>query len=416
VLTQRALRAQWDASPELDVLCLDGDDLDGVDPAGPLGAAGERNLAYVIYTSGSTGTPKGCMIEHHSIVNRIAWMQRQFGLRAGDAVLQKTPYSFDVSVWEFFWPLAVGASVVVAPPGGHLDASYLLDVIERERITICHFVPSMLRVILAEPGVERMAGLTRVVVSGEALDYDLMESFLDRVAIPLDNLYGPTEAAVDVSHWPCRKNPQRRTTIGRAITGVQLYVLDDAMRPVACGEVGELYIGGVAVGRGYLGNPALTAGSFVEAPFGAPGRLYRTGDLAAVTPEGDILFHGRRDGQVKLNGLRIELAELEHHLRSHPAIDDALVAMEGAAGKELLVAYVVPRAGEARPSREALRGFLRERVPDYMVPHAFVAIAAIPLTTHGKRKHPGGPIAAGPWTQGQLGGRALADLLREIPG
>jgi amino acid adenylation domain-containing protein len=415
-LTQRAMRAVWEGAPGVDVLCLD-DELDA--PAdqlldGPLGAAGERNLAYVIYTSGSTGAPKGCMIEHHSIVNRIAWMQHQFGLRAGDVVLQKTPYSFDVSVWEFFWPLAVGAAIVVARPGGHLDASYLLELIERERVTICHFVPSMLRVMLAEPGVERMAGLARVVVSGEALDYDLMESFLDRVGIPLDNLYGPTEAAVDVSHWPCRRNAERRTTIGRAITGVQLYVLDEALEPVACGEIGELYIGGIAVGRGYLGDPELTGSSFIEAPFGAPGRLYKTGDLAAITPEGDILYLGRRDGQVKLNGLRIELAEIEHHLRCHPDIEDALVTKEGAADKALLVAYLVPR-GEAMPPRDVLRGFLRDRVPEYMVPHAFVRIAAIPLTAHGKRKR-GGPVSARPWTKDQLGGRSLVELLREIPG
>jgi amino acid adenylation domain-containing protein len=414
VLTHRAQRSRWTARGALDVVCIDADDELGEVSAAAPAEVTEHHLAYVIYTSGSTGAPKGCMIEHRSITNRIAWMQRQFPLRPGDCVLQKTPYSFDVSVWEFFWPLAVGATIVVARPGGHLDASYLLDLIDRARITVCHFVPSMLRIVLAEPDLERMSRMQRVFVSGEALDYDVMEQFLDRVGIPLDNLYGPTEAAVDVSHWPCRKNPARETAIGRAISAVQLHVLDDQLQEVACGELGELYIGGVAVGRGYLGDPGLTAKSFIASPFGLPGTLYRTGDLASRTPDGDLRYGGRRDGQVKLNGLRIELAEIEHHLRGHAAVEDAMVAMEGAAGKELLVAYVVPRDPGARPAREALRELLRERVPAYMIPHAFVSIAAIPLTAHGKRRR-GGPPITGIQTTDQPAGRALVALLRELP-
>ncbi|MCY1033270.1 amino acid adenylation domain-containing protein [Corallococcus sp. BB11-1] len=411
LLTQRRFQPVWEGARRLAVCCLDGAPLPDAGPSSRdgLGTAGEGDLAYVIYTSGSTGMPKGCMVEHHSIVNRIAWMQEQFPLWPGDAVLQKTPYSFDVSVWEFFWPLAVGATLVVAKPGGHLDAAYLVDLIPREHIRVCHFVPSMLRLVLAEPDLERMAGLRHVFVSGEALEYDLLEQYRARLSVPLENLYGPTEAAVDVSYWPCLPNPERRTRIGRAITRVQLHVLNEALEPVAPGETGELYIGGVAVGRGYLGNPELTARSFVPSPFADGARLYRTGDLAAWTADGELLYLGRRDGQVKLNGLRVELAEIEHHLRRHPTVEDALVAMEGPPGRELLVAYVVPRDAASKVDRESLRGFLKECVPAYMVPHAWVRLEALPLTGHGKRRR--GAARSG----GGAEGRALIELLRELP-
>ena len=386
LFTQRRFATRWTTPTTMRVCFVE--DLDGSEPdSEPLQRrTGENDLAYVIYTSGSTGLPKGCMIEHRSIVNRLAWMQEQFPLEVGDAVLQKTPYSFDVSVWEFFWPLIVGATIVVAKPGGHLDAAYLLDLIERERISVCHFVPSMLRLVMAEPAYGKLAGLQRVIVSGEALDYDLMEQFLDRCGIPLENLYGPTEAAVDVSYWPCRKNTQRQTRIGRAISRVQLYVLDEDRRPVAPGETGELYIGGVAVGRGYLGDPELSARSFVRAPFGRGGVLYKTGDIASFDPEGNILFWGRRDGQIKLNGLRIELSEVEHHLRSYPAVEDVMVTAEGASGNQMLVAFVVQRDKTQPLGKELLRDFLRGRVPFYMIPHVFVPLAEIPLTPHGKRR------------------------------
>jgi amino acid adenylation domain-containing protein len=347
----------------------------------------ERNLAYVIYTSGSTGRPKGCMIEHRSIVNRLSWMQAQYPLEVGDAVLHKTPYTFDVSVWEIFWPLIVGGTLVIAKPGGHLDAGYILDLIQSEQIRVCHFVPSMLRMMLSEPDLARMSALRRVVVSGEALDYDLLELFMNRLAMPLENLYGPTEAAVDVTFWTCERNPEKQVPIGRPIARVQIYILNDAMDPVAPGEVGELYIGGVAVGRGYLGDREMTAKSFVAAPFGRRSTLYRTGDLAAYAEDGNILFFGRRDGQVKLNGLRIELGEIEHHIRCHPAVEDANVSVEQALGQESLVAYIVLRDRSQKLSGRVLRAFLLERLPSYMVPHAWVRVGAIPLTAHGKRKH-----------------------------
>ncbi len=382
LLTQGVFAPDWIG--EYVVLCLDDPHLRlRAREAGPCTTAGPRNLAYVIYTSGSTGSPKGCMIEHRSIVNRLAWMQRRFPLSPGDAVLQKTPYTFDVSVWEFFWPLIVGATLVVARPQGHLDGNYLLDLICRERIAVCHFVPSMLRTVLQETDLHRMAGLRHVMVSGEELDYDLIEEFHGKVPVALENLYGPTEAAVDVSHWHAEVNAQRHTFIGKAIDGIALHVLDEHLAPVPDGHTGELYIAGVGVGRGYLNNPALTARSFLPDPFVPGGFIYRTGDLAAVHVDGNILYHGRADTQVKLNGLRIELEEIEHHLRSHPQVKDAIVAVRELSGDKVLAAYVVPRSGTTLPG--GLREFLGLHLPRYMLPHAWGVIAVVPVTAHGKR-------------------------------
>jgi amino acid adenylation domain-containing protein len=392
LLTQAVFAPDWIG--EYDVLCLD----DAHTPlrartAAPSTSAGPRNLAYVIYTSGSTGSPKGCMIEHRSIVNRLAWMQQRFPLSPGDVVLQKTPYTFDVSVWEFFWPLIVGATLVVARPQGHLDGNYLLDLISRERIAVCHFVPSMLRTILQEANLQRMAGLRHVMVSGEELDYDLIEEFHGKVPVALENLYGPTEAAVDVSHWHAEVNAQRHTFIGTAIDGIALHVLDEHLVRVPDGQTGELYIAGVGVGRGYLNNPALTARSFLPDPFQPGGFIYKTGDLAAVHVDGNIRYHGRADTQIKLNGLRIELEEIEHHLRSHPQVKDAIVAVRELAGDKVLAAYVVPRSGTILPS--GLRELLGLHLPRYMLPHAWGVIAVVPVTAHGKRSRKDLPAPTG---------------------
>src|SRR6185369_15548290 len=222
----------------------------------PESCASDQQLAYMIYTSGSTGRPKGAMVGHRSICNRLLWMQDAYGLTAADTVLQKTPFSFDVSVWEFFWPLLTGARLVVARPGGHRDGAYLVDVIERERVTVLHFVPSMLQVFLEEPGIgrfERCRSLRKVVVSGEALSAQLAERFFARLPVDLENLYGPTEAAVDVTVWGCRPGPVRAPVpIGRPIANTAMHVLDRGGRPVPRGVAGELCIGGVNVGRGYL--------------------------------------------------------------------------------------------------------------------------------------------------------------------
>ena len=291
-------------------------------PLAPLG--GPDDVAYVIYTSGSTGRPKGVPNTHRAIHNRLDWMQRTFALDAGDAVLQKTPIGFDVSVWELFWPLLTGARLVLARPGGHRDAAYLRDLIVAERVTTVHFVPSMLAVFLAEDGVEACTGLRRVVASGEALPVDLARTALRRLGCGVFNLYGPTEAAVDVSWWECTPDAlagRARVPIGRPIQNLRLYVLDPAGRPVPVGVPGELHIAGVGVAAGYLNRPELTAERFRDDPFGPPGdRMYATGDLARRNPDGTLDYLGRLDDQVKLRGMRIEPGEIATVLRGLPGV------------------------------------------------------------------------------------------------
>ena len=342
--------------------------------------------AYVIFTSGSTGRPKGAANAHRGVLNRLFWMQEAYGLTADDAVLQKTPFSFDVSVWEFFWPLMTGARLVVARPEGHRDPAYLAGLIERERVTTVHFVPSMLAAFLDGADAARCASLRRVVCSGEALAAELVARFHARMpsSAELHNLYGPTEAAVDVTYHPCARGDLRRTIpIGRPVANTQIHVLEPSGQPAPVGVPGELHIGGVQVGLGYLGRPALTAEKFVPDPFSAtPGaRLYRTGDRARWTAEGVIEYLGRLDFQVKVRGLRIELGEIEAALVAHPSVREAVVAVRTApAGDPLLVAYVVGDEVDA----DALRDHLKRGLPEYMVPAAFVALDALPLSPNGK--------------------------------
>jgi amino acid adenylation domain-containing protein len=346
--------------------------------------------AYVIYTSGSTGLPKGVINTHAGICNRLRWMQDRFQLGPDDVVLQKTPASFDVSVWEFFWPLLAGARLVVARPGGHRDAAYLHELIAREGITTVHFVPSMLAAFLAAdiPQSGWSTRLRRVISSGEELPPDIARRCLELIPAELYNLYGPTEAAVDVSAWHCTPEALRdvaRVPIGSPVANTTLYVLDEHMNPLPVGVPGELYIGGAQVAVGYLGRPALTAERFVPDAYGEPGaRLYKTGDLARWSQEGTVDFLGRIDSQVKLRGLRIELGEIETVLRNQPGVRDAAVIMrEDRPGDQRLVGYVV---GD-QPARDALKRVL----PDYMVPSAIVTVEALPLTPNGKLDRRGLP-------------------------
>jgi non-ribosomal peptide synthase protein (TIGR01720 family) len=345
-------------------------------------------LAYVIYTSGSTGRPKGAMNTHRAVVNRLLWMQDEYGLTPADAVLQKTPFSFDVSVWEFFWPLLAGARLVMADPEGHRDPDYLARVINERGVTTAHFVPSMLNAFLHARGPERARTLRRVVCSGEELPYEMTERFFGQSEeTGLHNLYGPTEAAVDVTYRVCRRDaPDTRVPIGRPVANTRVYVVNADGRPVAVGVQGELLIGGVQVGRGYLNRPALTAEKFVPDPFSgeAGSRLYRTGDLARWLPTGEVEYLGRMDSQVKVRGFRIELGEVEAALLRHDGVREAaVVAREDVPGEKRLVAYVVAREGSA-PQAAELRGFLQKGLPDYMVPSAFVPLKALPLTSNGK--------------------------------
>ncbi|HYG64144.1 MAG TPA: amino acid adenylation domain-containing protein, partial [Thermoanaerobaculia bacterium] len=358
-------------------------------PLAPTVHTEPENLAYVIYTSGSTGAPKGAMVAHRAIVNRLLWMQEAYGLSPADRVLQKTPFGFDVSVWELFWPLLVGAPLVFARPEGHKDPFYLADLIEEQRVTVLHFVPSMLRAFLEADQRASCVSVRAVMASGEALPFDLTERFHERMCGELHNLYGPTEAAVDVSSWACVPDDSRRIVpIGRPIDNLRLHVVDRSWQPVPCGVPGELMIGGVGLGRGYLGRPDLTAERFVPDPFTAEegeagGRLYRTGDLARHLPMGEIEFLGRLDFQVKIRGFRIELGEIEAALLAHPGVREAAVLLrQDRLGEPALVACVVPDGGPI-PAEE-LRGFLRERLPEAMVPSAFVPLEALPLSSNGK--------------------------------
>ncbi|WP_215541534.1 non-ribosomal peptide synthetase [Amycolatopsis sp. CA-230715] len=319
-------------------------DVDGYPEHAPEITILPDQAAYVIYTSGSTGRPKGVVTSHRSAVNRLLWMVEEYGFSARDRVLQKTPSSFDVSVWEFFGTLAAGATLVVAKPDGHRDPAYLADLISTQGITTVHFVPSMLETFLAEPSVAECTSLRQVFCSGEALPASLANRLHDTLDVELHNLYGPTEAAVDVTHW--RSSPGVDVVpIGRPVWNTRVYVLDAALRPVAPGVLGELYLGGVQLARGYLGRPGLTAERFVANPFGG-GRLYRTGDVVRWNSRGELVFGGRADDQVKLRGFRIELGEIEAVLRERDEVSQAAVVIrEDRPGDRRLVGYVVAGVG-----------------------------------------------------------------------
>ncbi|AKJ29410.1 peptide synthetase [Caldimonas brevitalea] len=344
----------------------------------------QRHLAYVIYTSGSTGRPKGVMNEHRGVVNRLLWMQQAYALGQHDVVLQKTPFSFDVSVWEFFWPLMTGAQLVMARPEGHKDPAYLAQLIQAAGVTTLHFVPSMLQVFLGHEGAAACRSLQRVICSGEALPAALARSCLAQLPqAQLHNLYGPTEAAVDVTAWTCEPGQVGASVpIGRPIANTQMYILDEQRRPVPRGVAGELYIGGVQVARGYLNLPELTAERFIADPFSADpeARLYKTGDLGRWRDDGAIDYLGRNDFQVKIRGLRIELGEIEARLAQLDGVQEVVVlAREDQPGDQRLVAYY---SGEAAP--EALRQHAAQGLPAYMVPAAYVQIEHWPVTPNGK--------------------------------
>ncbi|GGG86317.1 hypothetical protein GCM10011585_32780 [Edaphobacter dinghuensis] len=345
-----------------------------------------RHLAYVIYTSGSTGTPKGVMNEHRGVVNRLVWMQETYKLRPDDVVLQKTSFSFDVSVWEFFWTLMTGATLALAPPGAQADPDRLIELICEWNVSIVHFVPSLLDIFMHTPNVGRCTSLRQLICSGEALQTVQLKACLEQLpAMQVDNLYGPTEAAIDVTAWACPPEfDSIIVPIGRPIANIAIYLLDHRRQPVPLGAVGEMYIGGVGVARGYLNRPELTAERFLADPFcnDAGARMYRTGDLARYLPDGNLEFLGRNDQQVKLRGFRIELGEIEARLVEYPHLEQAVVvAREEKPGDKRLVAYY---SGAESLSAERLRNHLASKLPEYMVPSAFVRLDALPLTPNGK--------------------------------
>jgi len=354
----------------------------------PENEAEADNLAYVIYTSGSTGQPKAAMNTHAGICNRLLWMQEAYELDGTDCVVQKTPYTFDVSVWEFFWPLMTGARLVMARPGGHQDSGYLARLIAEQGVTTIHFVPSMLQLFLEEQGLERVECLRRVICSGEALSLALQQRYFERMKAALYNLYGPTEAAVDATHWQCEAGGQRRSVpIGRPIGNMQAYVLDERQQMVQVGVTGELYLAGVGLARGYMGRAGLTAERFVANPYSRVGgeRMYRTGDVARYLAGGEIEYVGRIDNQVKVRGFRIELGEIEAALLADERVREAVVmAREGEQGEgKSLVAYVVKEEG-AELTVGGMQEHLRKRLPEYMVASRLVVLEEMPLSANGK--------------------------------
>jgi amino acid adenylation domain-containing protein len=383
LLTQRRLEgflADWPARPKT-LLFLE--ELPRTAPARPVRArVTPDNLAYVIYTSGSTGRPKGVAVPHRGVVNRLLEAHERFGITAADSILQRASIGFDASVWEMLSPLVAGGRVVLAKPGGHQDPAYMVRTLAERGVSIVHFVPSVLEILVAEPGFERCDGMLRLMISGgEALSgalRDRFSSLLPRTV--LANVYGPTEASIDLLWHLCAKGEEGLSVpIGRPITGCTALVLDAALNPVPAGVAGELYLGGVCLVRGYLGRPDLTAERFVPAPFGD--RLYRTGDLARFRADGELEYLGRTDQQVKIRGIRIELGEIESVLASHAGVTQAAVVAREEGGERRLVAFVV---GDETATADELRALARRRLPEAMVPSHFVFLDALPLSPAGK--------------------------------
>jgi amino acid adenylation domain-containing protein len=390
VVTHAATAGRLPGHPGVARLDLDADRevIERLPERAPDATVTPDDLAYVLFTSGTTGRPKGVMIPHRGICNRLLWMQDAFTLGPDDRVLHKTPLGFDVSVWELFWPLLAGAGLVVARPGGHRDPAYLLRLIAERGVTVAHFVPSVLDLMLREPGLESNgATLRHVVCSGEALQPETQRRFFERLPhAALHNLYGPTEVSIDVTAWRCRPDDGRDfVPLGGPIANTRVYLLDRRLRPVPPGATGEIHLGGDGLARGYFGRPDLTAASFVPDPFDAAGgRLYRTGDLGRFRSDLTLEYLGRRDGQVKVRGARVEPGGIESVLRSLPGVRAAaVVAATAAPGDVRLVAYVVPDA-ERGVDGTALRDLLRGRLPDHSVPSLVVPLDALPLTPNGK--------------------------------
>lgn len=364
---------------------------------GPRSNALPGNLAYLLYTSGSTGKPKGVALPHTAIVNRLLWGQRVYPLTETDRVLQIAPFGFDISIWEIFGPLLAGARLILARTDGHYDTSYLVELMAEQQVTIAHFVPATLRVILNDPRLRERSALRAIFCGGDAVPADLPGNTAASLNVDFHQFYGPTESAINSTCWIYRpEDSQQRASIGRPIANTQIYLLDAHLRLVPLGTPGELYIGGLGVARGYLNQPELTAERFIPNSFSSePGeRLYKTGDIARYQPDGNLEFLGRNDNQVKIRGIRVELGEIETVLRLHPAVRDCVVvAREDRPGDKRLVAYIVDKATVSLEQTQQmertalslhLRDYLRASLPNSLVPTAFVILDHLPLNPNGK--------------------------------
>lgn len=343
--------------------------------------------AYVIYTSGSTGNPKGVVIRHKSLSNHMLWMKDAFGFNSADRVLQKTPFSFDASVWEFYLPLVTGGCLVMAEPDGHMNTAYLCEVIKEKNVTIIQLVPSLLRLLLNENEFENCKNLKSVFCGGEALTSDLKEKLFDKLNVNFYNLYGPTEATIDATYFQCGNNFSGETIpIGKPVYNTQTYVVDKYMNLAPAGVAGELLIGGAGIAKGYLNNPELTNEKFIFDIFKKinSAKLYKTGDLVKYKSDGNLEFIGRADHQVKFRGFRIELEEIESHLSKHDDVKETVVIVrEDNPGSQKLTSYVVLKKPEA-VSQNDLKNYLRERLPEYMIPNVFVFMNNLPVLPNGK--------------------------------
>ena len=350
----------------------------------PQASLNPEDIAYVIYTSGSTGQPKGVKCHHRGICNRLSWMNDKYPLDSSDAVLQKTPITFDVSVWELFWPLQIGVKLIIEKPEGHKDSSQLINTIKKHRVTTIHFVPSMLNAFLNDPKATECKSLKQVFSSGEVLPKATVTKFHVSLPAELYNLYGPTEACVDVTAWHCKRGDESLVIpIGFVVDNTQLHVLDNALQQVPIGTPGELYIAGAQVAKGYLNNEALTKERFVSNPFSehTEAKMYRTGDIVKYKENGALEYLGRQDSQIKLRGFRIELGEIESLMVSHDQIEQAIVTkVNQDENASYLVAYY---SGQLLEDAQ-LKSFLGQHLPDYMIPSFFIKINAFELNSNGK--------------------------------
>ncbi|MGN7610534.1 amino acid adenylation domain-containing protein [Magnetococcales bacterium HHB-1] len=388
ILSQKALYDRLTTiAPQQTIIPLDEPESipENLTPENPEVDLNAENLAYMIYTSGSTGEPKGVLQTHINLMHRLFWMQETFSLSKEDRVLQKTPFTFDVSLWEFFWPLMIGAPLVIAKPDGHKDSAYLISLIQKERISIIHFVPAMLQIFMDTPGVTACQSLRYLLCGGESLRYELQEHIFKKLPhTELHHLYGPTEATIDVTHWPCQKNRKNRTIpIGYPLANVQLHILDRALNPLPIGVPGELHIAGSGLARGYLNQKEETEKKFINNPFDPQSRLYKTGDLVQYLEDGSIEYLDRLDYQLKIRGFRVEPGEIENRLTQHPDIASAVVMAKKEQATTYLIAYLVAKKGGS-PSQQSIKTFLKQTLADYMIPSIMIFLEKLPLNANGK--------------------------------